>query len=72
MEDMAPGLLERIQEEYRRRVQKSKTLAGYTQALEAGTAGYAEAAEAALEMGKILAAVYQEQISSDVLPEGRM
>lgn len=72
MEDMAPGLLERIQEEYRRRVQKSKTLAGYTQALEAGTAGYAEAAEAALELGKILAAVYQEQISSDVLPDGRM
>ena len=72
MEDMAPGLLERIQEEYRRRVQKNKTLAGYTQALEAGTAGYAEAAEAALEMGKILAAVYQEQISSDVLPDGRM
>lgn len=72
MEDMAPGLLERIQEEYRRRVQKSKTLAGYTQALEAGTADYAEAAEAALELGKILAAVYQEQISSDVLPDGRM
>lgn len=72
MEDVAPGLLKQIQEEYRRRIQESKVLAEYEQARKAGKADYAGAAKAALELGEILAAVYQNQLSSEVLPDGRM
>ena len=72
MEDMAPGLLKQIQVEYRRRIQESEVLAEYEQAIKAGRADYEGAAEAARELGEILAAVYQSQLSSEVLPDGKM
>ncbi len=72
MEDVAPGLLKQIQEEYRRRIQESKVLAEYEQARKAEKADYAGAARAARELGEILAAVYQNQLSSEVLPDGKM
>ena len=57
MEDVAPGLLKQIQREYRRRMQASKLLAEYEQDIKAGRADYEGAAEAARELGEILAAV---------------
>lgn len=72
MEDVAPGLLKQIQGEYRRRIQASKVLAEYEQDIKAGRADYEGAAEAARELGEILAAVYQNQLSSEVLPDGKM
>lgn len=72
MKDIVPELLEKIQEEYRREIKKSKVLRAFADKAEKGAADYKDAAEAAKELGRILAQVYQNNLSSEVLPDGKM
>ncbi len=72
MEDVAPELLKRIRAEFDGAVEQSSTLKGVEEKILKGTATYAEANQYAIEVGKILANAYKNNISSDVLPDGKL
>lgn len=72
MKDIVPELLEKIREEYRQEIKKSKGLRAFADKAKKGAADYKDAAEAARELGGILAQVYQNDLSSEVLPDGKM
>ena len=72
MKDIVPELLKKIQEEYRREIKKSKVLRAFADKAEKETADYKDAAEAAKELGGILAQVYQNDLSSEIFPDGKM
>lgn len=72
MKDIVPELLKKIQEEYRREIKKSKVLRAFADKAEKEVVDYKDAAEAAKELGGILAQVYQNDLSSEILPDGKM
>lgn len=72
IEDIAPGLLELLQEKFKNKTSVDKVI---KQAMEAlGTAGatYEDANNFAIRLGEILSKVYSENITAEVLPDGRM
>jgi hypothetical protein len=72
MEDIVPGLLEAIQKEFSEAVAGSKTLQSIAEKVADGTATYAEANTYAIEAGDILTNAYLNNLSSGVLPDGKM
>lgn len=72
MEDITPDLLKKIQEDFDKQFDNSKVIAGLYTKVQDGTATYLEANEFAIEVGDILAGAYKNNLSSDVLPDGRM
>ncbi len=72
MEDITPELLKKIQNDFQEGFNKSKIISGLYEKVRDGTATYAEANDFAIETGKILANAYDSNLSSDVLPDGRM
>ena len=52
--------------------QRSPKLNGIRRVIDIGDATYQQANEFAIEVGEILASVFQENLSSDILPNGRM
>lgn len=72
MEDIAPGLLEALLEDYEKNKENSELIQLIKSKLEDGSATYADANEYAIELGDILANAYAHNISSDILPDGRM
>lgn len=72
MEDVAPELLKMICAEFDGAVKQSSTLKGVEEKILKGTATYAEANQYAIEVGKILANTYKNNISSAVLPDGKL
>lgn len=72
MHDVAPELLELIQNEFEENYNKSKIIADLYQKVRDGTATYLEANEYAIEVGNILSDAYQKFLSSEVLPDGHM
>lgn len=72
MEDIAPKLLEKIQQDFQTRFDKSQIIASLYARVRDGTATYIEAHEYAIEVGNILAEAYQNNLSSSVLPDGRL
>lgn len=72
MEDITPDLLKKIQEDFDKQFDNSKVIAGLYTKVRDGTATYLEANEFAIEVGDILAGAYKNNLSSDVLPDGRM
>lgn len=72
MEDIAPGLLEALLEDYEKNKENSELIQLIKSKLEDGSATYADANDYAIELGDILANAYAHNISSDILPDGRM
>lgn len=72
MEDIAPGLLKKIQDDFQSEFNKSRLIKELYAKVRDGTATYREANNFAIEVGEILAKSYKSNISSDVLPDGRM
>ena len=72
MEDITPKLLESIQNDFQRNFNKSEKISRLYKKVRDGTATYEEANEFAIETGEILAAAYVNNISADVLPDGKM
>lgn len=72
MEDVTPSLLKKIQEEFQEGFDKSKLIVGLYAKVRDGTATYSEANDFAIEVGNILAEAYKNNLSSDVLPDGKM
>lgn len=72
MEDIAPELLARIEQEFSKQFKTDQFLAELAAKLEAGTATHTEAYEYAGRVGEILTDTYQHTISSASLPDGKL
>lgn len=72
MEDIAPELLARIEQEFEKRFKSDSILADLAAKLEAGTATHTEAYEYAGRVGEILTDAYQHNIASSSLPDGKL
>lgn len=72
MEDITPGLLKSIQDDFQKGFDKSSTISRLYAKVRDGTATYEEANDFAIEVGEILAGAYKKNLSSSVLPDGRM
>lgn len=72
MEDIAPKLYEKIKKEFDHKISDSKRLSVLSEKLVKGTATYREAHEFAIESGEILSQVFKSNLSSSVLPDGKL
>lgn len=72
IKDVVPELLKKIQQEFQNNTAKSKILKAKIQALKAGKATHLDSNEFAIEVGKILADIFKNEISADDLPDSRM
>lgn len=72
MEDIAPDLLEKIKSDFQKQFENDKTIADLAKKLEAGTAKHMEAYSYAGRVGTILTEVYQRNLSTDTLPDGKL
>lgn len=72
MEDITPGLLKKIQEDFHSEFDKSELISGLYAKVRDGTATYREANDFAVEVGEMLARAYKNNLSSAILPDGRM
>ncbi|WP_010247788.1 hypothetical protein [Peptoniphilus rhinitidis] len=70
--DIVPELLEKIQNEFKNKTEKSKVLKKKILALKAGKATHLDSNEFAIEVGNILADVFKNEITEDVLPDNKM
>ena len=72
MEDIAPSLQKRIMEEFIESFGSSKRITELYKKIDAGIANYADANEFAIETGEVLAGVLKKNLSSDILPDGKL
>lgn len=72
MEDIAPKLLEQLQEDFNARIKKNERLQSLLELVNTGKATYIQAEEAAYEMGVALSQSFGNCLSSAVLPDGKM
>lgn len=72
MEDIALVLLKKIQQDFQNGFDKSSLIQGLYAKVRDGTATYQEANEFAVEAGDILVKAYRNNISSDILPDGKL
>ena len=72
MKDIAPELLEKLQEEYKKNFNVSKKIKDLNKKLLDKTVTHRESNELSIEIGNLLAKVFQENLSSDILPDGKM
>lgn len=57
MEDITPGLLEKIQKQFYHDIEKSSIIKNFKKQAQRGKTSYSQANEVAQEIGKILAAI---------------
>ena len=72
MEDIAPGLLERIQQSFAENIKKNPAIDQLRKAVQAGTATYIEAEDFAYHVGIALSEAFSAHLSAAGLPDGRM
>ncbi len=70
--DIVPELLGKIQSEFKNKTAKSEIIRRKIAALNNNKATHKDSNEFAVEVGKILADVFKDEITSDVLPDGKM
>lgn len=72
MEDIAPKLLEQLQEDFHGRIRKNRRLQDLLALVNEGKATYIQAEEVAYEIGTALSQAFGNCLSSAVLPDGKM
>lgn len=72
MEDIAPKLLEQLQEDFHARIRKNKKLQDLLELVNEGKATYIQAEDVAYEIGTALSQAFGNCLSSAVLPDGKM
>ena len=72
MEDIAPKLLEDIQKDFESNLKKSSKAAAFLKKLRERMATYVDAGEYAEEVGTALADAFRKNLTSEVLPDGKM
>jgi len=68
--DIAPALLEKLQKAFAEKFNQNKKIQELYQIIREGRATYAEVNELSIEVGNILAEVFQENLSSSILRMG--
>lgn len=72
MADIAIDLLEKVKEEFQKKYSEDKTVSELFEKIEAGTATHDDAYKYAGRVGTILTEAYGNNISSELLPDGKM
>lgn len=72
MEDIAPQLLETLRSRFSEKISVNPKIRALLKKINAGDATYADAEEYAYLIGKALSEVFRDNLSSAVLPDGRM
>lgn len=72
MNDIVLELLKKIQNDFKSGLDKSSLISRLYAKVRDGTATYAEANDFAIEVGDILTNAYKDNLSSDILPDGKM
>lgn len=72
MIDIAPELLEKLRRSFSEKYNKNKKIEKILSTIKDGKPTYSEVNELSIEVGDILAEVFQENLSQDMLPDGRM
>lgn len=72
IEDVTPELLKKIQADFQIMFDKSSVITALYEKVRDGTADYVDANAFAVEVGEILSKAYSNNLSSDVLPDGKM
>lgn len=72
MEDVAPKLFDKIQKEFERNYLKNKKIDELKKKLVEGVASYKDGHAFAIEVGTILVSAFEKNLSSEVLPNGRL
>ena len=72
VEDIAPEILESIEKDFANRLKNNKTLIDFKKLLEEGKADYKALQTTAHAVGNDLAKSFRENISKDILPNGKM
>lgn len=72
MIDMAPELLEKLKKAFSEKLNKNKKIDKILSTIREGNPTYAEVNDLSIKVGDILAEVFQENLSADILPDGRM
>lgn len=72
MEDIAPQLLETLRSRFSEKIAVNPKIRALLKKIDAGNATYVDAEEYAYQIGKALAEVFRDNLSSAVLPDGRM
>lgn len=70
--DVTPGLIENVNKAFEKNCIKDSSMKAVTKKLEDGTASYSDAYQYAVSVGNARAKAFKSEISSDVLPDGRM
>lgn len=72
MEDITPALLETLQKRFSERIAANPRIRALDKKIRIGQATYADAEDYAYLIGSVLADVFRENLSSDVLPDGKL
>lgn len=72
MADIAPELLEKIKKDFANGLSKSKKISAIGKRISNKAATYKDAQEYAIEVGEILSNAFQKNLSSDILPDGKL
>jgi len=72
MEDIAPKLLQKLQEDFHERLRLNKNVQQLMELVDAGKATYIQAGEVAYEIGTELSQTFANCFSSSSLPDGKM
>ena len=72
MIDIAPELLVKLKKSFSEKFNKNKKIDEILSTIREGEPTYSEVNELSIQVGDILAEVFQENLSSDILPDGKM
>lgn len=72
MKDIAPELIQKIKNEFEKKIKGSNKIKALEDILKSGESNYMIANDYAIEVGDILAEIFKTNISSNILPDGRM
>jgi hypothetical protein len=72
MIDIAPELLEKLRKSFSEKFNNNKKISKILSTIREGNPTYSEVNELSIVVGDILAEVFQENLSSDILPDGKM
>ncbi len=72
MIDIAPELLAKLRRSFSEKLNKNKKIDKILSTIREGEPTYSEVNDLSIQVGDILAEVFQENLSQDILPDGRM
>lgn len=72
MEDIAPKLLEYVQNDFNRLCKENRRIQVLDAKIQSGNGSYIDAHYYAQEVGRCMAKVFHDYVSAEVLPDGKM